>query len=132
MVDIVAACCLQIFPRDPTEMWNFHSVYTSGKWVKFVSLFAEYSGQHSGPLRRRKRTVQPQTDELRGRRACALTARGPIKLVGGAAQGSADCRKNWTTALGAVATVLVPPARSTLKQRVLHGEKAGTRQRKMQ
>ena len=60
--------------------------------------------QHSGPLRRRKRTVQPQTDEQCGRRACALTATesisGAVKgLVGGAAQGSADCRKNWTTAL---------------------------------
>ena len=48
--------------------------------------------------------MQPQTDEQRGKRACALTARGPISkamkgLVGGAAPGSADCRKNWTTAL---------------------------------
>ena len=55
--------------------------------------------QHSGPVRKRKRVVQPQTDELRGRRACALTAREPItqtmkRLVGGAAQGSAECRKN--------------------------------------
>ena len=46
----------------------------------------------------------PQTDEQRGKRACALTARGSISkavkgLVGGAAQGSADCQKNWTTAL---------------------------------
>ena len=42
--------------------------------------------------------------EQREQRACALTARGSISkavkgLVGGAAQGSADCRKNWTTAL---------------------------------
>ena len=48
--------------------------------------------------------MQPQTDEQRGKRACALTARGSISkamkgLVGGAAEGSADCRKNWTTAL---------------------------------
>ena len=55
--------------------------------------------QHSGPLRRRKRTVQQQTDEQCGRRACALTATGSISgavkgLLGGAAQGSADCRKN--------------------------------------
>ena len=46
----------------------------------------------------------PQTDEQRGKRACVLTDRGSISKavkghVGGAAQGSADCRKNWTTAL---------------------------------
>ena len=60
--------------------------------------------QPSGPLRRRQRIMQPQTDEQRGKRACALTARKSISkamkgLVGGAAQGSADCRKSWTTAL---------------------------------
>ena len=60
--------------------------------------------QNSGPLRRTARRVQPQTDEQRGKRACALTGRGSNRkatkgLVGGAAQGSADCRKNWTTAL---------------------------------
>ena len=60
--------------------------------------------QNSGPLRRTARRVQPQTDEQRGKRPCALTARGSISkamkgLVGGAAQGSADCRRNWTTAL---------------------------------
>ena len=48
--------------------------------------------------------TQPQTDEQRGKRACALTAPGSTSkamkgLVGGAAQGSADCRRNWTTAL---------------------------------
>ena len=48
--------------------------------------------------------MQPQTDEQRGKRACALTASGSTnkavkRLVGGAAQGSADCRKNWTAAL---------------------------------
>ena len=42
-----------------------------------------------------KRVLQPQTDEQRGKRVCALTARGSISkvmkgLVGGAAQGSAD------------------------------------------
>ena len=64
-----------------------------------------FGQQHSGPLRRRKRVMQPQTDEQRGKRACAMTARGSIiskamkGLVGGAAQGSADCRKNWTAAL---------------------------------
>ena len=48
--------------------------------------------------------MQPQTDEQHGKRACALTAKGSISkavkgLVGGAAQGLPDCRKNWTTAL---------------------------------
>ena len=48
--------------------------------------------QHLGPLRKRKREMQPQTDEQRGKRACALTARESIStalkaLVGGAAQG---------------------------------------------
>ena len=48
--------------------------------------------------------MQLQTDEQRGKRACALTARGFIRkamtgLVGGAAQGSDDCRRNWTAAL---------------------------------
>ena len=40
--------------------------------------------------------MQLQTDEQRGKRACALTARGSISealkgLVGGAAQGFSDC-----------------------------------------
>ena len=48
--------------------------------------------------------MQRQTEEQRGKRACSLTASGSISkamegLVGGAAQGSADCRQNWTTAL---------------------------------
>ena len=60
--------------------------------------------QNSGPLRRTARPVQLQTDEQRGKRACALTARGSSSkatkgLVCGAAEGSADCRRNWTTAL---------------------------------
>ena len=60
--------------------------------------------QNSGPLRRTAGKTQPQTEEQRGKRACALTARGSISkamkgLVGGAAQGSADCRRNSTTAL---------------------------------
>ena len=46
--------------------------------------------QNSGPLRRTARRVQSQTDEQRGKRACALVARGSISkatkgLVGGAA-----------------------------------------------
>ena len=61
--------------------------------------------QNSGPLRRTATRLQPQTDIQRGKRACALTARGSISkamngLVGGAAQGSADCRRNWTAKLG--------------------------------
>ena len=47
--------------------------------------------------------MQSHTEEQRGKRACALTARGSFSdamkgLAGGASQGSADCRKNWTTA----------------------------------
>ena len=52
-------------------------------------------------------------------------------LVGGAAQGSADCRKNWTTAMIPWSSGYAP-ARSALKQRVLHGEEAGTRQVEVQ
>ena len=60
--------------------------------------------QNSGARRRTTGRTQPQTDEQCGRRACALTARGTISkamkgLVVGAAHGSADCRRNWTTAL---------------------------------
>ena len=68
-------------------------------------IFKILGQQHSGPLRRRKREVLPQTDEQRGKRACAWRARGIHQqrrertLVGGAAQSSADCGKNWTTAL---------------------------------
>ena len=44
--------------------------------------------------------TQPQTDEQRGKRACA---RGSIskamKGLAGGAEGSADCRRNCTTAL---------------------------------
>ena len=55
--------------------------------------------------------MQPQTDEQRGRRACALTARGSISKavkgpVGGAAQGSADCRKILDLSLDSVELVL--------------------------
>ena len=60
--------------------------------------------QNSGPLRRTAGKTKPQTDEQRGKRACALTARGSISkatkgLVGGAAQGPVDCRRNGTTNL---------------------------------
>ena len=85
--------------------------------------------QHSGPLRRRKRTMQLQTDVQRGKRACALTVRGSISkamkgLVGGAAQGSADCR--------ARASELIPPMQNVPRQRVVLGVVAGTRQRGVQ
>ena len=60
--------------------------------------------QNSRPLRRTARRVQPHTDEQRGKRECALRARSSISkamkgLVGGAAEGSVDCRTNWNTAL---------------------------------
>ena len=60
--------------------------------------------QHTGQQTREKKTVQPQTEEQRGKRACALTERGSISkvtkgLVGGAATGSAEYRKHLTTAL---------------------------------
>ena len=42
--------------------------------------------------------MQPQTEQ-RGKRACAHTARGMEGLVGGAAAGTAEHRKLWTTAL---------------------------------
>ena len=81
------------------------------------------------------------TDHFRQRetRACALTARGSLSksmkgLVGGAAQGPADCRKNWTTALIPRSSGFGThsPVRSALRQHVLHGEEAGTKQREVQ
>ena len=58
----------------------------------------------TGPHIRGKKTVQPQTDEQRGKTARALTTTGSIskameRLVGEGAAGSAECRKHWTTAL---------------------------------
>ena len=58
--------------------------------------------QRSGPFRRRKRVVQPQTDEQRGKRACALTARGSIQQSHERTRGWSSARlgrKNWTTTL---------------------------------
>ena len=48
--------------------------------------------------------MRPQTEELRRKRACALTARGSISkamkgLVEGAAAGTAEHRKQWTASL---------------------------------
>ena len=65
----------------------------------------------------------------RGKRACAMTARGSISkaikgLVGGAAQGSSDCRRNRTTqpsSLGDRALALIPPVRSVPRQHELPG-----------
>ena len=47
---------------------------------------------------------KPQIEEQRGKRACALTARGSVSqavqgLVGGAAAGTAEHRTRWITAL---------------------------------
>ena len=58
----------------------------------------------AGQQRREKRTMHPQTEGRRGKKACALTASGSIinamkGLVGGTAASSAERRKNWTTAL---------------------------------
>ena len=74
-------------------------MWETGQVSELISKFL--GQQHSGPLRRKKRGMQPQTDEQRGKRACALTAWGSISkamkgLVGRASQGSADCRRSWT------------------------------------
>ena len=53
--------------------------------------------RNSGPLRRRARKMQPQTDEQRGKQASI--SRSMRGRVGCAAQGSAECRRNWTTVL---------------------------------
>ena len=89
--------------------------------------------QHTGQQTREKKTVQRQTEEQRGKRACARTARGSIGrattgLVGGAATGSAECRKHWTTALVPRAKVHIPPTRSKLKRHKQLGAEADTRQ----
>ena len=78
------------------------------------------SQQNSGPLRRTAGKTQPQTDEQRGKRACALIARGSISkamkgLVGVAAQCSADCPRNWTTDL-IPRRELIPPEWSVLRR----------------
>ena len=58
-----------------------------------VVLIDRVGQQSRGPLRRRARKTQPHSDEQRGKRDCALTARGSISkatkgVVGGASQGS--------------------------------------------
>ena len=79
--------------------------------------------------------LRPQTAEQRGKRACALTARGSISkalkgLVGGAAAGSAEHRMHWTTALisGAPGEVRTPQAQNGLQQREQPGVEADTRE----
>ena len=86
-----------------------------------------HSGQHT-----EGKMMQPQTEEQRGKQACALSARGAISKVmqgtrGGAAASTAEHRKQWTTAL--IPRVRTPQKRHGLKQRVcsMHGEEAGTR-----
>ena len=76
---------------------------TSQRW-RFLALSPGMPGHQSWAILCRQRTMQPQTKEQRGERACALTARGSISkamkgLVGGAASGSAERRKHCTTAL---------------------------------
>ena len=101
--DIAAACCWLRCRKVLAETWKLRlQLWETGEISELIGRVL--GQQHSGLLRKRKRTMEPQTDEQRGKRACALTARGPISkamkgLVGGAAPGSADCRKNWTTAL---------------------------------
>ena len=67
--------------------------------------------QHTGQQNSDGKKMQLQTEEQRGKRACALTARGSISKamkvrLGGDAAGTAECE---------------------LEQRVQHGEEAGTK-----
>ena len=78
--------------------------------------------------------MRAQTEEQRGQRACALTARGSISkalkgLAGRAAGGTAEHRKHWTTALipRAKAEVHTAQRRSELKQHAQSGVEADTR-----
>ena len=92
-------------------------------------------GQHqSGPPSRRKKTGQSPTEEQRGKKACAFTARGSISkatkgLEGGAAEGSVECRKQRTTSPDfSELWPWFPRTWSKLKQHVQLGVKAGTSQ----
>ena len=78
------------------QLWKAGAVHD------FVGRFL--GQQHTGQQGRAKNNVQPQTEEQRGKSACAPTARGSIskamkRLVGRAITGSAECRKHWATAL---------------------------------
>ena len=84
-----------------SELKQRLQLWESGQINALVGLVV--GQQNSGPLRRTARKTQVQ-DEQRRKRACALTARGSVSkamkgLVGGAAQGSAYCRRNRSTAL---------------------------------
>ena len=74
---------------------------------------------------------QPQTEEQRGKRACALAARASISkavkgLVGGPAAGSAEHRKHWTTAMVPQSSDRGTPHRQNeLKQRAQLGVDTG-------
>ena len=98
----VAACSWAEVPKGTDRNAELKlRLREAGQVSELISKILEQ--QHSGPLRRRQRVMQPQTDEQRGKRARALTAWGSIRkavngLVGGPAQGSADCRKTWTIA----------------------------------
>ena len=86
----------------------------------------------SGPPRRTTRGAQPQTDEQPGKRARALTAQGSTSkatkgLCGGAAQGSADCRRN--SSCGARALELSPPVWSVPSQLESPGVEGDTNSR---
>ena len=74
--------------------------YKCGKQEKCTMSSKEF--RVSSTLDNKKK--QPQTEEQRAKRDCALTARKSIskamkRLVGGAAAGTAEHMKQWTTAL---------------------------------
>ena len=109
-------------------------MWEAGEVIELISEILEQ--QHSGPLRKRKRIMQPQTDEQRGKRACALTARRSVSkavkgLVGGAAQSSADCRKNGLQPCfhGTRAAELTPPVLNLLRCVFCLGRRTVTEQR---
>ena len=85
------------------EMQN--RAYSCGTQEKRTASLEKFqSHQDTGQRNREEQNMPLQTDEQRGKRACALTARGSISnamkgLVGGAATGTAEHRRHWTTAL---------------------------------
>ena len=86
--DIAAACGLLRCQKALAEMRIRLQLREAGETSDIVGRVL--GQQHSGSLRRTTRVVQPQTDEQRGKRACALTAGGSISkakkgLVGGVA-----------------------------------------------
>ena len=113
-----------------SELKQRLQLWESGQITALIGLVP--GQQNSGPLRRTTGKTQPQTDEKRERRARALAARGSISkavkgLVGGAAQGSADCRRKWTTALiPQSSSIGTHPVRSVLMRPESHGEEGDT------